>query len=492
MHPHLRLSATELARLIREGRATSSEVVGAHIEAAERHNPRLNAIVRVRYDAARAEARAADERLVAQGSEGLPEFFGVPCTIKECFALTGMPHTSGLVSRIGRLADADATAVARLRGAGAIPLGVTNVSELCMWLESNNRVYGRTNNPYDVRRIVGGSSGGEGAIIASGASPFGLGSDIGGSIRMPAFFNGVFGHKPTGGLVPGTGQFPVAEGAALRYLTTGPLARRAEDLMPLLRLLAGPDGADAGCTPMTLGDPDAVSLKGLRVLSVPDNGRTPVSRELRAAQERAAQALADRGAIVTEGRIPALKRSFDIWSAMLGAAGGKTFADLLGGDEGSFGFFGQLARWSVRSSPHTLPAILLGGLEGPSKLSPRRTAKLVAAGAALRAELVDRIGSGGVMLYPPYSRTAPRHYGPLFRPFDWVYTAVLNVTELPVTQVPLGLDSRGLPLGVQVAGVHGEDHVTIAVGRALEQALGGWVPPAEPGDPAEASSQQRL
>ncbi|MEZ4265529.1 MAG: amidase [Myxococcota bacterium] len=480
MHPHLLLSATELARLVREGRATASEIVGAHIEVAERVNPGLNAIVKARYEVARAEARAADERLAAEGSEGLPEFFGVPCTIKECFALTGMPNTSGLVSRIGRLAERDATAVTRLRAAGAIPLGVTNISELCMWLESSNRVYGRTNNPYDARRIVGGSSGGEGAIIATGASPFGLGSDIGGSIRMPAFFNGVFGHKPTGGMVPGTGQFPVAEGVALRYLTTGPLARRAEDLMPLLRLLAGPDGIDSGCTAMSLGDPDAVSLKGLRVLSVPDNGTTPVSKELRASQERAAQALRDRGAIVTEDRIPGLKRSFEIWSAMLGAAGGATFAELLGGDEGSFGFFGQLARWTVRRSPHTLPAILLGGLEGPSKLSPRRTAKAIAAGAALRAELVDRIGAGGVMLYPPYSRTAPRHYGPLFRPFDWVYTAVLNVTELPVTQVPLGLDRRGLPLGVQVAGVHGDDHVTIAVARALEEAMGGWVPPGQP------------
>ncbi len=143
----------------------------------------------------------------------------------------------------------------------------------------------------------------------------------------------------------------------------------------------------------------------------------------------------------------------------------------------TFAFLGQLARWTVRRSPHTLPAILLAGLEGPSKLSPRRVAKAVAAGAAMRAELVDRIGSGGVMLYPPYSRTAPRHYGPLVRPFDWVYTAVLNVAEVPVTQVPLGLDRRGLPLGVQVAGVHGEDHVTIAVARALEDAFGGWVPP---------------
>src|SRR3954464_7410832 len=137
-------------------------------------------------------------------------------------------------------------------------------------MESTNRVYGRTANAYDPRRTAGGSSGGEGAIVGAGGAPFGLGADIGGSIRMPAFFNGVFGHKPTGGLVPGTGQYPIASNAALRYLSTGPIARRAEDLMPLLRILAGPDDLDAGCTPFSLGDPAAVSMADLTVLDVRD------------------------------------------------------------------------------------------------------------------------------------------------------------------------------------------------------------------------------
>src|SRR5262249_8717417 len=152
--------------------------------------------------------------------------------------------TGGLYARRGKPATRDATAVKRLRAAGAIPLGVTNVSELCMWMESANTVYGRTSNPYDLARTPGGRSGGEGAIVGAGASPVGLGSDVGGSIRMPAFFCGVFGHKPTGGLIPNTGQFPIAENDALRYLTTGPLCRRAEDLWPIVRTLAGPDGED--------------------------------------------------------------------------------------------------------------------------------------------------------------------------------------------------------------------------------------------------------
>ncbi|MFW5740001.1 MAG: amidase, partial [Myxococcota bacterium] len=240
MDPLLTLSATRLARMIRTRAVSSREVVDAHIRHVEAVNPALNAMVADRFEQAREEARAADERVAREDPSELPPLFGVPCSIKEAFALEGMPNTAGLVSRVGSRATTDATAVRRLRAAGAIPLGVTNVSELCMWMESDNRVYGRTRNPYDLGCTAGGSSGGEGAIIAAGGTPFGLGSDVGGSIRMPAFFNGIFGHKPTGGLIPNTGQFPIAHNEARRYLTTGPLCRRAEDLYPLVQILAGP------------------------------------------------------------------------------------------------------------------------------------------------------------------------------------------------------------------------------------------------------------
>ncbi|CAN0591760.1 unnamed protein product, partial [Laminaria digitata] len=183
--PLLQLSATELARRIRERECSSVEVVEAHIQQLLAVNPRINAVVAERLEAAREEARAADRQ--AERTPGfLPPLLGVPCTIKECFAVKGMPQCAGLVARKDFRAEIDATTVARLRAAGAIVLGVSNTSELCMWMETNNRVYGRTNSPYDSGRIVGGSSGGEGAIVASGASPFGLGSDVGGSIRMPA------------------------------------------------------------------------------------------------------------------------------------------------------------------------------------------------------------------------------------------------------------------------------------------------------------------
>lgn len=191
MEELLYLSASEIARRIRSRKLTSREAVETHIREIERVNPVINAVVADRFAEAREEAARADELTFASHRDDLPEFHGVPCTIKECFALEGMPNTSGLVARIGTVASSDATAVDRMRKAGFVPMGVTNVSELCMWMESDNKVYGRTSNPYDARRIVGGSSGGEGAIVGSGASPIGLGSDIGGSIRMPAFFNGV-------------------------------------------------------------------------------------------------------------------------------------------------------------------------------------------------------------------------------------------------------------------------------------------------------------
>jgi len=463
----LTLSGTRLAAMIRRREISSREAVDAHIEQIEDMNPALNAVVCRRFVEAREEADAADAK-VARG-EALPPFHGVPCTIKECFALTGMPQTAGLVANRDHFPDTDAVAVARLRAAGAIPMGVTNVSELCMWMESNNRVYGRTNNPYDLRRIVGGSSGGEGAIIAAGGSPFGLGSDIGGSIRMPAFFNGVFGHKPTGGLVDSSGQLPVAPPGVLTYLTTGPLARRAEDLAPLLQILAGHHAALR--TP-----PEEVDLSRLRVVTVPDDGRNAVDPDLREAQERCARWLGARGAKVEEVHLPGLRDSLEIWSAMLDAANGPSFSSLLG--QGTPIRAGrELLLWALGRSSHTLPALGLAMFEKLPKLMPDRGRELVRRGLALREELGKLLGPDGVMLYPPYPTPAPRHGKPIVPPFRWVYTAIMNVMELPATAVPLGLNADGLPLGVQVVASHGNDHLCIAVALAFEREFGGWVPP---------------
>jgi fatty acid amide hydrolase 2 len=477
LSPTLTLSATELARKIRSRELTSREIVEAHIERIRCVNPTVNAVVADRFDEARREADDADRR-VAAGEDDLPPLHGVPCTIKECFRLSGMPNTAGLVARKGLVADGDAVGVARLRAAGAIPLGVTNTSELCMWYETNNRVYGRTNNPYDPRRIVGGSSGGEGAIVAAGGSPFGLGSDVGGSIRMPAFFNGVFGHKPSAGLIPSSGQYPVVHGVGWRYLGTGPIARRAEDLAAVVKVLAGPDptGEDTSTESMSIGDPSAVELSSLTVLDVEGDGATQVSDELRTAQRRCAAHLAARGARIVHTTIDGLGRVFDMWSASMSAAAKTPFGTLLGnGVPVRAGQ--QLLRWTVRRSPHTLPAIALSVLESLSARLPSREQKGLALARELKRRFDDLVGAHTVLLYPSHPTTAPLHYVPLLRPFRFVYTAIFNVLELPVTQVPLGLDRAGLPLGVQVAARRGNDHVTLAVAMELEKAFGGWVPP---------------
>lgn len=478
--PITSLSATTLAKKIRAGELGSRDVVEAHIARIERVNGSLNAVVERRYAEARAEADAADARIARGDTDDLPPLWGVPCTIKECFALTGMPNTAGLVARQGQPATSDATAVARLRSAGAIPLGVTNTSELCMWMESHNRVYGRTGSAYDPKRTAGGSSGGEGSIVGAGGSPFGLGSDIGGSIRMPAFFNGVFGHKPSAGLVPGTGQYPIAHGAALRYLTTGPLCRRAEDLLPLLRILAGPDGHDAGCEAMPIGDPASVRLGGLRVLDVPGSGLLKIHPELRVAQEQVTATLRESGARVEQQHFPALRRSLQIWSSMLSSAGGPSFAELLGNGT-PVRALPELVRLIRGTSPHTLPAVGLVLLEKLPGLKGPGAQKAIDAGHALRDEIVAALtpddGSDAVLLYPSYPEPAPCHGKPLLPPIKWMHTAIFNVLELPVTQVPLGLSRKGLPLGVQVVGAPGKDHVTIAVALELERRLGGWVEP---------------
>ncbi len=474
-------SALRLARAIRDGELSSREVVDAHIARIEQVNPRLNAVVHDRFESARAEADAADRERAVRGPGDLPPLHGVPCTIKENFAVEGMPNSSGLVARKHLRATADATCVARLRRAGAIPLGVTNVSELCMWLEANNRVYGRTGNAYAPNRIAGGSSGGEGSIVGAAGSPFGLGSDVAGSIRLPAFFNGVFGHKPTGGLVPGSGQFPNARGAGLRYLTTGPLCRRAEDLMPLLRVLAGPDGVDAGCRPLPLRDPGAVSIAGLRVLDVRGNGLSRVAPELLAAQARAADWLAERGADVATARFPALRRSFEVWAGMMSEA------ETRGGFRQDMqrpslpALLAQLALWSIGRSPHTFPALALGLVEDVGSLVPGAAARATNHGRALRAELLDALGESGVMLYPSFARPAPRHRWPAVNILGYslasAYTSIFNALELPVTQVPLGLGRQGVPLGVQVVSGPGNDHLTIAVALELERGFGGWTEP---------------
>ncbi len=476
----LQVSALELARRISSGETSSVAAVEKHIERIEQVNPRLNAVVRDRFEHARIDAKQADAR-VREGGADLPPLIGVPCTIKESISLSGMPNSSGVVARASVVASSDATAVARLRAAGAIPIGVTNTSEITVWTATFNNVYGQTNNAYDQTRIAGGSSGGEGAIIGAGGSPFGLGTDVGGSIRIPAFCNGIFGHKPSGGLVPGTGQYPAYQGEVLRINTTGPLARRAQDLMPLLRILAGPDGIDSGCEAIELGDPSAVDLGALRVVVVEGDGTSRRPRQvLRFAQQKAAYALAALGSSVEMRDISAFSQSASISAGTLILAGVDFKSAMADGRPISLSReWGRLARGRSNYSYPPMLAATLSEFAGWRRkwLSHGRDL-----GSRLGAELEVLLGDDGVMLYPTSIRPAPYHG--LDSSSSFRFTSIFNALQLPVTQVPLGFDESGLPLGIQVAAAHGRDHLTIAVAQALENAFGGWIAPPEGSPPS--------
>jgi fatty acid amide hydrolase 2 len=475
-------SALALARAIRARELTATQVVEAHIAVHERFGPRINAVAAERFEAAREEARAADERVQAAAPDAeLPPLLGVPYTVKESIAVRGMPLSAGLLARRDHRSPDSATAVQRLTDAGAIPLGVTNVSELTLWIESTNRLYGRTNNPYDNDRTAGGSSGGEGAAVGCGGSPFGLASDIAGSIRIPALFCGVFGHKPSSGLVPNTGLWPPTEGDSGRMLGTGPLARRAEDLMPLLGVIAGPDGADPIARDVPLGDPATVSLGGLQVVTVEDASVRPVAGELRDARERAVGALIAAGASVRRVQLRSWRRAMPSFLATLQAGSGADAAHatlrLLEEAGEPRPSWRELFR---RRGPHTGPTrvALAAELLRDDGDSPP-PGRLLSAARSLVDELVDAIGDG-VLLHPVHPTPAPKHgrtFGRL-----WLVTpaAVFNLAGLPVTEVPLGLSEQGLPLGVQVAAGRDRDHVTIAVALELERVFGGWVPPLSP------------
>ncbi len=485
-------SALELAAAIRAGEVRARRVVDEHIALVEAVNPRINAIVAARFEAARAEADAADERVTAAGKDDdLPPLLGVPCTIKESFALEGMPHTSGSLGRRDVVADRSATAVQRLVDAGAIPLGVTNTSELTLWIESQNPVWGRTDNAYDPTRTAGGSSGGEGAAVGSGFAPIGLGTDIGGSIRLPAFFNGVFGHKPTGGLVPHTGHYPYPNERGSALLGTGPLTRRAEDLMPFLRIVAGPDGVDGTARDVRLGDPGEVSIEGLRVVISDDATAIPVALELRNARIRAARALRDAGAEVVRVSLPAVKTVIQPYLNAMRESGG--LRELLTEGGAQLPGFGRLVADAVRGhSPYTTPLLMTLASENLSAYVPERLQRRALEAEHDLSERVTEAIGDGVLLHPPFSRVAPRHGRTIGRPWMLAPMALFNLLGLPVTEVPLGLGEAGLPLGVQVAAGRDRDHVAIAVAAQLERDLGGWVPPAHAANrPAEVSGTVR-
>lgn len=470
-------SAVGLAAAIRNRELTATEVVEAHIERHKLVGPTINALAADRFELARREAAAADELVrTATSTADLPLLLGVPFTVKESIAVAGMPQCAGLVARKHVRSSRNTAPVNRLLEAGAIPLGVTNTSEMTLWIESYNRVYGRTNNPFDPTRVAGGSSGGEGAAVGSGGSPFGLGSDIGGSIRIPAMFCGVFGHKPSSGVVPTTGNFPPTTGGNARFLGIGPLARRAEDLIAVLGIIAGPDGQDRYARKVKLGDPNAVSLDGLRVILPDDTTIRPISREVLDARERAAGALVAAGAKVEHVSLRSWRGAVIPFLTTLKWHSERTTLELVAEAAEAPPALMSLLR---PGGPHMLPTkiTLLSDIV-PRKAGSRSEQRQLARARSLAAELLDTIGDG-VLLHPVHPRVAPHHGRTLGRPWLLNAAAVFNLAGVPVTQVPLGRARNGMPLGVQVAAGIDRDHVSIAVALYLERAFGGWHSPQQ-------------
>ncbi|XP_060951779.1 fatty-acid amide hydrolase 2-B [Limanda limanda] len=479
----LEVSATQLGQRIRRREVSSVEVVQAYIDRIQEVNPFLNAVVKDRFAAALQEAAQVDKLIEEEtgGEEVLEDrlpLLGVPLSVKESFALQGMPNTTGVVSRRRVVSAVDAPPVALLKRAGAIPLGVTNTSELCMWCESHNHLRGITNNPYDLGRIPGGSSGGEGSILGAAGAVIGIGSDIGGSIRMPCFFNGIFGHKTTPGVVSPENQYPPFSGTQGDYVSTGPMCRYAEDLLPMLKIMAGPNAHK-------LSLDTKVDLKKVRFFTIPHDGGSalsyPVTEELLDIQRKVVERLeADLGVKVEEVQFPELRYSFQIWDTYMSLPDqeGKPprpFAELMGEPGRPVWPVWELLKWIMGKSEHTMAAIALALLEmaHASKPSPF----FIEQKENLQKKVDKLLGTDGVFLYPPHPRTAPKHHHPLFRPFDFAYTGVINILGLPVTQVPLGLGEEGLPLGVQVVAGKLQDRLTLAVALHLEKAFGGWREP---------------
>ena len=455
-------SVTAMAQAIRDKRVSATEVVEVHLQRIEAVNPALNAVVQVAGARARLEALAADQA-VARGELRGP-LHGVPMTIKDSLDTAGVISTGGTKGRATLVPGQDATVVARLRAAGAILLGKTNTPELTLSGETDNLVYGRTNNPYDLTRTPGGSSGGAGAIIAAGGSPLDIGSDTGGSIRLPAHFCGIAGIKPTSGRVPRTGHIvPFAMGAVDALTQLGPLARYVEDLSLILPIIAGVDWRDPAIVPMPLGDPKAVSITGLRVAMYTDNGIMSPTPETAAAVHAAAAALVEAGARLEADRPALLERTADLAN------------NLSGGDGRAW-----VRRLLQRAGTTEVHPLLQQRFDEAKAFEVAEFTAMLEEVDRFRSGMLTFMEQYDVILSPTCAYPAPLH-GLLMTDAmrkGTSYTGTYNLTGWPGAVVRGGTSPEGLPIGVQVVARPWREDVALAVAQHLETALGGWQRPS--------------
>jgi amidase len=451
-------SVTSISGRIRARSMSSVELVTATLSEIDRVNPRINAVVRLADDALD-RAREADAEMAAGHLRG--PIHGVPFTIKDSFDTAGVITTAGTVGWRDRVPTQDATVVARLKAAGGILVGKTNTPEFTWSDETDNDVYGRTSNPYDLDRTPGGSSGGAAAIVAAGASPFDVGSDTGDSIRQPAHVCGVAGIKPTSGRVPRTGHWPSFRGLFQSFTQLGPLARRVEDLELILPIIAGPDGIDPYIVPVPLRDPRAVDVAGLRVAMFTDNGIRPPTPATIDVVKAAARSLADAGAHVEERVPPGIKEATDRWYDMI-RADGYAWLQRLITDSGTPGMGSYDTRGWIEVEPPWPGDELTAMVEQVD---------------GIRSQLLAWIQDVDLIVCPAMPQPAILHGGSTDPGFGDTYSDVHNLTGWPAVVVRGGTSPDGLPIGVQLVAQPWREDVALAGARVVEGASGGWQPP---------------
>jgi len=461
-------SAVDLADDIRSGRLASRELLDHFLDRIERLDGPINSVVTVDAERARSEAATADD-MVANGAD-LGPLHGLPITVKDSFSTAGMRTTSGSPALADYVPETDAVPVAALRDAGCVVFGKTNLPMFAGDMQTYNDVFGVTNNPYDLDRTPGGSSGGAAAALACGFTPLELGSDIGGSIRIPAHNCGVIGHKPSHGIVPALGHIPGPPGSLSvpDLFVAGPLARSVSDLVLALDLLTGPDlFASDG---WTLDLPPAPTGRAVRVAAWLDDPRSPVDDQSRVLLEQAPQCLVDRGYEVDLDARPAssLGEAFDL------------FDSLLQGVLGAGHQTAELEEWA--SQPATDP---LAVQRHRRAVRHRDWLMLNEARQQMRQQWAQFFTTWDAILMPVLSCPAIRHdhHQPpaersvtiegTERPYRdlLAWMAPAGACLLPATVVPVGTTPTGLPVGIQVVGPHLHDLTTLAVADTISQAI---------------------
>jgi len=456
-------SACALASEIRAKKISPVEVARNHLERIEQLNPQLNAFVDCQSELVLAQARAA-EKAIMRG-ESLGPLHGVPLSIKSSIDVAGHRCEAGTKLRAGYGAQSDAPLVQRLRAAGAVILGVTNTPELLMAWETDNLLYGRTNNPWDLTRTAGGSSGGESAAIAAGLSAGGVGSDGGGSIREPAHFCGICGLKPTPGRIPSTGHFPKSGGPFALLGVVGPMARTALDMRVLFEVMAGWDDGDPSSAPVPLRRVKEENLAKIRIGFFSDDGRTPVTHETKAAVEHAASLFSEAGLHLTPFLPAGLEEARELWWKFFGTAGGMILGPLLRGREAELSpILRQFSSWTSAEPAHTGESLLATWL----------------ARDELREKILLQMREYPVLICPVASIPAFRHgerewqvEGKTVKYLDaWSYCEWFNLLGFPAAVVPVGFSEEGLPIGVQIVGRPWEEETVLAVAELLERTRG--------------------